>query len=85
MKRRTRLRNLALLAAGLVAAAAPTPGFTQNCLPTCQEDDGRVLSLTDGAGLATLTGALVKITLSSPACTASGAAMPHRVCTVRDG
>ena len=46
-----------------VALAVPTVGSAQECIPSCDAEDGRFLAITDGTGLDTLTDTTLDLTV----------------------
>jgi hypothetical protein len=52
----------------LLLALAPTVAMAQrqNCVPSCEADDSRLLVITDGAGLETLTDTTLELQIRSP-------------------
>ena len=49
--------------AAFAALLFPATSFAQQCIPSCDEKDGRTLAITDGAGLSTLSDETLDITV----------------------
>ena len=47
---------------GASALFVPAVGVAQECIPSCDGEDGRHLAITDGAGLDTLTDTTLDLT-----------------------
>jgi hypothetical protein len=72
MKNYITRRVFSLLSAALLFFSISTvSSYSLTCMPTCSATDGRFLSVTEGAGFATLTPAVMNIRIVIPAGTES--------------
>ena len=60
---RKRVTWVGCLLAAAVVLLAPAAGFAQECIPSCDAEDGRFLAITDGVGLDTLTDTTLDLTV----------------------